>query len=193
MTKVVCVVFPGAKAGHPSSCPRDSIATISQYSIDWIAPTPQTTDFKPGTMLGDVSGEPRPRHYLEVAHHRLVVISDKDEPNSAFDHEPIDADVVVSQPFWPAYLTSERIENTKNLKLAVTAGVGSDHVDLVATNECMVTASEVTFSNSISVAEHVVVMIWRLVRGYIAQHEFAKSGGWGIAYSASRPYDVEDM
>jgi lactate dehydrogenase-like 2-hydroxyacid dehydrogenase len=40
--------------------------------------------------------------------------------------------VVISQPFWPAYLTAERIAKARNLKLAITAGIGSDHVDLDA-------------------------------------------------------------
>ena len=47
-----------------------------------------------------------------------------------FDEELPDADVVISQPFWPAYMTAERIAKAKNLKLIVTAGIGSDHVDL---------------------------------------------------------------
>ena len=37
---------------------------------------------------------------------------------------------MISQPFWPAYLTAERIAKAQNLKLAITAGIGSDHVDL---------------------------------------------------------------
>ena len=62
--------------------------------------------------------------------------SDKDGPDSAFERELPGADVVISQPFWPAYLTAERIANAPNLTLAVTAGIGSDHVDL-ATGEVM--------------------------------------------------------
>jgi formate dehydrogenase len=34
-----------------------------------------------------------------------VVTSDKDGPDSTFDKELADADVVISQPFWPAYMT----------------------------------------------------------------------------------------
>lgn len=43
------------------------------------------------------------------------------------ERELPDAEVVISQPFWPAYLTAERIAKAKKLKLAVTAGIGSDH------------------------------------------------------------------
>ncbi len=84
-----------------------------------------------------------------------------------FDRELVDADVVISQPFWPAYLTAERMAKAPNLKLALTAGIGSDHVDLDAAIRHGVTVAEVTYSNSISVSEHVVMMILGLVRNYI--------------------------
>jgi formate dehydrogenase len=56
----------------------------------------------------------------------LIVTSDKDGPGSAFERELPEAEIVISQPFWPAYLTAERIAKAPNLKLAVTAGIGSD-------------------------------------------------------------------
>ena len=59
----------------------------------------------------------------------------------------------------PAYLTAERIAKAPNLKLAMTAGIGSDHVDLDAAIAHGVTVAEVTYCNSISVSEHVVMMI----------------------------------
>ena len=34
-----------------------------------------------------------------------------------FERELPDADVVISQPFWPAYLTAERIAKAKKLKV----------------------------------------------------------------------------
>jgi formate dehydrogenase len=39
----------------------------------------------------------------------LVVTADKDGPGSVFERELPDADVVISQPFWLAYLTADRI------------------------------------------------------------------------------------
>jgi formate dehydrogenase len=41
----------------------------------------------------------------------------------------MNTEIVISQPFWPAYLTAERIAKAKKLKLAITAGIGSDHAD----------------------------------------------------------------
>lgn len=48
--------------------------------------------------------------------------------------------------------------------MALTAGIGSDHVDLQAAMDRNMTVAEVTFCNSISVSEHVVMMILGLVR-----------------------------
>src|SRR6202030_4251659 len=144
-------------------------------------------------LLGSVSGELGLRRYLEEAGHTLVVTSDKEGPESVFDRELPDADVVISQPFWPAYLTRERIAKAKNLKLAITAGIGSDHVDLQAAREAGGTLAEVTYSNSISVSEHVVMMILALVRNYIPSYGWVIRGGWNIADCVERSYDLEGM
>jgi formate dehydrogenase len=110
-----------------------------------------------------------------------------------FERELPDAEIVISQPFWPAYLTAERIAKAPKLKLALTAGIGSDHVDLQAAMQRGVTVAEVTYCNSISVAEHVVMMILGLVRNYIPSYQWVVKGGWNIADCAARSYDVEGM
>ena len=144
-------------------------------------------------MLGSVSGELGLRAFLESQGHTLVVTSDKEGAASVLDRELPDADVVISQPFWPAYLTAERIAKAPNLKLAVTAGIGSDHVDLDAAIAHGMTVAEVTFSNSISVAEHVVMMTLGLVRNYLPSHQVVLDGGWNIADCVARSYDLEGM
>ena len=73
--------------------------------------------------------------FLEGLGHTFVVTSDKEGATSVFERELPDAEIVISQPFWPAYLTAERIAKAKKLKLAITAGIGSDHVDLQAAIE----------------------------------------------------------
>ena len=62
--------------------------------------------------------------------------------------------------------------------MAITAGIGSDHVDLQAAMDNNVDVVEVTFCNSRSVAEHIVMMIISMVRDYHTQHAISKSGGW---------------
>ena len=100
--------------------------------------------------------------------------SDKDGPDSAFERELPEAEIVISQPFWPAYLTAERIAKAPNLKLALTAGIGSDHVDLQAAMDRGITVTEVTYCNSISVAEHVIMLILSLVRNYLPAHQVGR-------------------
>ena len=75
----------------------------------------------------------------------------------------------------------------------MTAGIGSDHVDIDAAIEHGVTVAEVTYSNSISVSEHVVMMILALVRNYIPSYKTVVEGGWNIADCVSRAYDLEGM
>lgn len=193
MAKIVCVLYPDPVHGQPTRYARDTIPVIKTYADGQTAPTPKAIDFTPGELLGDVSGELGLAKFLKAAGHTLIVTSDKEGPNSVLDRELVDADVVISQPFWPAYITRERMERAPKLKLAVTAGIGSDHVDLTAAAERGITVAEVTFSNSISVAEHTVMMILSLVRDYIPQHDIARQGGWEIAECVQRSYDVEGM
>ncbi|HZF26720.1 MAG TPA: NAD-dependent formate dehydrogenase [Steroidobacteraceae bacterium] len=193
MAKVLCVLYDDPVDGYPKSYARDDIPRIERYPGGQAAPTPKGIDFKPGELLGCVSGALGLRKYLESQGHQLVVTSDKDGPQSVFERELPDAEVVISQPFWPAYLTSERIDKAKKLKLALTAGIGSDHVDLQAAMKRGITVAEVTYSNSISVSEHVVMMILSLVRNYIPSYKWVVDGGWNIADCSSRAYDLEGM
>jgi formate dehydrogenase len=193
MAKVLCVLYDDPVTGYPPDYARASIPKIDHYPDGMTTPTPSKIDFKPGELLGSVSGELGLRKFLESAGHELVVTADKDGPNSEFEKELADADVVISQPFWPAYLTEERIAKAKNLKLAITAGIGSDHVDLQAAIDKGITVAEVTFCNSISVAEHVVMMILSLVRNYIPSYQWVIKGGWNIADCVERAYDLEGM
>src|SRR6266481_6152882 len=181
MAKVLCVLYDDPVDGYPSAYARDEIPRITSYPGGQTTPSPHAVDFTPGELLGSVSGELGLRSFLEGAGHTYVVTSDKDGPDSVFERELPDADVVISQPFWPAYMTAERFAKAPNLKLVITAGIGSDHTDLQAAIERGVTVAEVTYSNSISVSEHVVMMILSLVRNYIPSYQWVVRGGWNIA------------
>jgi formate dehydrogenase len=193
MAKVLAVLYPDPVDGYPPKYAREDIPKIDHYPGGMTTPTPSKIDFNPGVLLGSVSGELGLRKFLEDAGHTLVVTSDKEGPNSTFDKELVDADVVISQPFWPAYLTKDRLAKAKKLKLAITAGIGSDHVDLQGAIDKGITVAEITSSNSISVAEHVVMMILALVRNYIPSYGWVVTGGWNIADSVERAYDLEGM
>lgn len=153
-------------------------------------PSPQSIDFVPGELLGCVSGELGLRRFVEDRGHQLITISNK---NGAFDSEMVNADVIISQPFWPAYMTADRIRKCPKVKLIITAGVGSDHVALDEASSRGITVAEITNSNSTSVAEHNVMLILNLVRNFVPAHNIAVGGGWNVADCAANAYDLEGM
>jgi formate dehydrogenase len=193
MATVLCVLYDDPADGYPPAYARGDVPAVARYPGGQTTPTPAGIDFTPGELLGSVSGELGLRRFVEERGHTLVVTSDKDGADSEFERRLPEAEIVISQPFWPAYLTAERIAKAPNLKLAVTAGIGSDHVDLQAAMDRGLTVAEVSYSNSISVAEHVVMLILVLVRDYLAGHRWAVDGGWNIADAVSRSYDLEGM
>ncbi|HEY6449309.1 MAG TPA: NAD-dependent formate dehydrogenase [Candidatus Cybelea sp.] len=193
MAKIVCVLYDDPVDGYPPSYARSDLPKLEHYPGGQTLPTPKAIDFRPGELLGSVSGELGLRKFLESQGHTLIVTSDKDGEGSVFERELVDADIVISQPFWPAYLTPERFAKAPKLKLAITAGIGSDHVDLPSAIERGVTVAEVTYCNSISVAEHVVMVILALARNYIPSYQWVIKGGWNIADCVARSYDVEGM
>jgi formate dehydrogenase len=144
MATVLCVLYDDPIDGYPPSYARDDVPKIERYDGGQTTPTPSALGFTPGELVGCVSGELGLRDFLESLGHELVVTSDKDGPDSVFERELPRADIVISQPFWPAYLTAERIAKAPNLKLALTAGIGSDHVNLQAAIDRGITVAEVT-------------------------------------------------
>ena len=193
MANILCVLYDDPVGGYPPEYARDGIPKIEGYYDGQTTPTPEEIDFTPGDLLGSVSGELGLRGFVEERGHELTVTADKDGPESVFERELPSAEIVISQPFWPAYLTAERIAKARDLKLAITAGIGSDHVDLQAAIDSGITVAEVTYCNSISVSEHVVMAILALVRNYIPSYQWVVDGGWNIADCVSRSYDLEGM
>jgi len=191
--KILCVLYDDPITGMPENYARDDLPKLDKYPDGMTLPSPSSIDFTPGELLGCVSGELGLRKFLEDAGHTLVVTSDKDGEGCTADKELVDADIVISQPFFPYYLTRDKMESAPNLKMAITAGIGSDHVDLQAAMDHKVDVVEVTYCNSRSVAEHIVMMILALVRDYHNQHRIVNEGGWHIADAVQRSYDVEGM
>src|SRR5262245_6973064 len=193
MAKILCVLYPDPVDGYPTTYARDELPQLDRYPDGQTLPSPRAIDFTPGALLGSTSGGLGLRKFLEAGGHEFVVTADKDAPGCVFERELPTAEVVISQPFWPAYLTAERIAKAPKLKLAVTAGIGSDHVDLEAASQRDITVAEVTYCNSISVAEHAVMQILALVRNYLPSYQWVVRGGWNIADCVERAYDLEGM
>lgn len=102
-----------------------------------------------------------------------------------------DLHVLISTPFHPAYVTAERIKKAKNLQLLLTAGIGSDHIDLNAAAAAGLTVAEVTGSNVVSVAEDELMRILILVRNFLPGYHQAINGEWNVAAISHRSYDLE--
>ncbi|KNB04798.1 formate dehydrogenase [Fusarium oxysporum f. sp. lycopersici 4287] len=145
-------------------------------------------------LLGCVENELGLREWIEEQGHTLVSTADKDGEASEFDKQLEDAEVIVTTPFHPGYLTAERLSRAKNLRLAVTAGIGSDHVDLDAANKANggITVAEITGCNVVSVAEHVVMTMLVLMKNFVPAHDMIREGRWDIAEVTKNNYDIED-
>jgi formate dehydrogenase len=128
------------------------------------------------------------RPMLKGGGHELVALTDKEEQ---LDHHLPTTDVLITTPFWPAYVTKERIARAPRLRLIITAGVGSDHVDLAAAAAAKITVAEITGSNVVSVAEHTIMQILALVRNYLPAYQQVRDGRWDIGEAASRSHDLE--
>ena len=57
MAKIICVLYDDPVDGYPKSYPRDDLPKIDHYPGGQTLPTPKAIDFKPGALLGSVSGE----------------------------------------------------------------------------------------------------------------------------------------
>ena len=90
-------------------------------------------------------------------------------------------------------MTRERIAKAPNLKLIVTAGIGSDHTDLDAAVEAGITVRR---------RGHLQQLDQRLGargdddprarrNGYPRSYGIVVDGGWNIADAVSRSYDLE--
>ncbi|QDI90573.1 NAD-dependent formate dehydrogenase [Salicibibacter halophilus] len=126
--------------------------------------------------------------FLKETDHELILVTDDTEVNQHVE----DMEVIISSPFFPAYITKERIEKATNLKMAITAGIGSDHVDIEAAAENGVTVAEVTGSNNESVAEQNVMETLLLLRNYEEGHRQAEEGEWDLPKVGSGAYELLD-
>lgn len=143
-------------------------------------------------MIGCAERELGLRPFIEKHGYTLVTTTDKDGEHSEFEKEIVDAEIVITCPFYPAYVNRERIEKAKKLKICITAGVGSDHVDLTAANERKIAVIECTGSNVQSVAEHAMMTILNLTRNFVDAHTVALEGTWDIARACKNEFDLED-
>jgi len=143
-------------------------------------------------LLGTVENQLGFRPWLESLGHEYVVSDDKEGVESVFQKHIEDAEVLITTPFHPGYLTAELVEKAKNLKICITAGVGSDHIDLNAAVKKKIQVLEVSGSNVTPVAEHVVMSMLNLVRNFVPAHEMIERGDWQVSDIARNAFDLEN-
>jgi formate dehydrogenase len=90
-------------------------------------------------------------------------------------------------------MTKERFDKANKLKLVITSRYRLRPHRPPSRHGQGVTVAEVTYCNSISVSEHIVMMILALVRNYIPSYGWVIRGGWNIADCVERSYDLEGM
>jgi formate dehydrogenase len=131
------------------------------------------------------------REWLVSKGHTFIATDDKEGESCELEKHIPDMDVLITTPFHPAYMTAERLNKAKKLKLIVTAGVGSDHVDLNTAAAKGLTVSEVSGSNVVSVAEDELMRILILLRNFVPAWKQVSEGGWNVAAVAYKAFDLE--
>ncbi len=143
----------------------------------------------PPDLLGCAENALGLREWLESEGHEVVSTSVRE--GEELTEQLREAEVLITTPFWPVYASREVLQAAPDLKLILTAGVGSDHVDLKAAAERGITVAEQTGSNVVSVAEHAVMQLLALVRNYLPAHQQVVDGRWDIGEIAQRSWDLE--
>jgi formate dehydrogenase len=191
VAKVLCVLYDDPAAGHPVEYARDNIPRIQLYPDGQTMPSPSSVDFTSGELLGDRTGGLGLRSFLAARGHTLVHTSDHEAADAGFDRELRDAEILIIQACWPVRLDAERIANAAKLRLVITAGTGSDNVDLEAASRRGITVAEITYSDSVSAAEYAVLLVLSLVHNVGCA--LLPGTSYTMAEQATRAYDLEGM
>lgn len=100
-----------------------------------------------------------------------------------------DAEVLISTAFTP--ITRDMLQRASRLRFIQVAGVGTDHVDVEAARELGITVAAVTGANTVSVAEHVVMVALALLRGLIPAHNQMARGEWALPFWIAHARDLQ--
>ena len=129
--KIVCVLYDDPVEGYPPRYAREDIPILATYRVDRLC----LRQARSTSSLENFWDRFQAAWDCENSS-RAVVTGWLLPPIKMVTIRPskkeiVDADVVISQPFWPAYLTADRIAKAPNLRLQLLR-IGSDHVDLRA-------------------------------------------------------------
>ncbi|XP_059644706.1 formate dehydrogenase, mitochondrial-like [Cornus florida] len=131
------------------------------------------------------------RDWLESQGHQYIVIDGKDGSDCELEKHIPDLHVLITTPFHPTYATAERIKKAKKLQLVLTAGIGSDLVDLKAAAAACLTVVDVTGNNVVSVADDELMRILILVKNLLPRYHQVFSRERNVTAIAHRAYHLE--
>ncbi|MER3559165.1 MAG: hypothetical protein C4336_06750 [Armatimonadota bacterium] len=100
-----------------------------------------------------------------------------------------DCEVLISTAFTP--ITHAMLEKAGRLRFIQVAGVGVDHVDLDTARQLGITVAAVSGANTVSVAEHVVMVTLAMIRGLIPAHTMLARGEWSLPYWIAHARDLQ--
>ncbi|MDW8106163.1 MAG: 2-hydroxyacid dehydrogenase [Armatimonadota bacterium] len=118
--------------------------------------------------------------------HTVELATNADE---LMPHLP-DVEVLISTAFTP--VSREMLEQAPRLRFIQVAGVGVDHVDIEAARALGITVAAVTGANTVSVAEHVVMVALALLKGLIPAHNMLAQGQWSLPYWMMHARDLQE-
>jgi formate dehydrogenase len=193
VTRVLCVLYEDPEQGHPIAYAKDGIPLIELYSDGQTIPSPAAIDFRPGELLGDVTGALGLRKFLATRGHSLTVLSDQDASAWRLDQELPEAEIIISQACSPVSLSAERIAKAHKLRLVIIAGEGAEDIDLEAAALRGITVAEITHSSTVSTAEYTIMLILSLVHNAFLSLVPGDRQPARIADYAQRAYDLEGM
>ena len=195
MANVLCVLYDDPVDGYPPAYARDGDPEDRALPRrPERADARRRIDFTPGELLGSVSGELGLREFLEARRPRADRHRRQGRPRLGLRARAARG----RGRHLPALLA--RLPDRRADRQGAEAEAGAHRRDRLrprrpagGDGRAASPSPRSPTRNSISVAEHVVMMILGLVRNYIPSYQMVLDGGWNIADCVSRSYDLEGM
>ena len=164
---ILCVLYPDPESGYPTLFLREE------------------------KLLGSLTGEFGLKDFVTGKGHTFIPIADR----NGKDYQMLlkKADVLITQPNWPANLSAEMLETATNLKLIISAGDEWDYIDTAAAQARGIKVAAIKGLSTGSTAEHIVMTALVLVRNFTDSYKAILMGRWNIADSVKESFDIEGM
>ncbi len=116
------------------------------------------------------------REATPAMEHELVFVAHDD--SSALSASLAGSDALVTRR---AQVTAELLRSGTRLRLVQQVGVGTDRIDLAAASALSISVANTPDAPSNAVVEHAFLLILAALRGFVAQVNAMRDGGWSGA------------